>query len=326
MTWKCAVVNIPFGGGKGGVTCDPKHMSMTELERLTRRYASAILPLIGPAQDIPAPDVYTNSQIMAWIMDTYSMNKGYPVTGVVTGKPISLGGSLGRNEATGRGVFYTTRSSCENLGIPLKGARAVVQGFGNAGSIAAALMHEAGARVVAVSDTRGCIFHPKGLDIPAVVSFKNRTGSVAGFPAAEKITPAELLSLDCEVLIPAALENSITGENAHTIHARIVSEAANGPVTPEADRIFDEKGIFLIPDILCNAGGVTVSYFEWVQDENHLFWDENDVNAKLEKSMTRSFNDVFKIHTERKVNMRLAANMLGVGRVAEACRVRGLYP
>jgi len=326
MTWKCAVVNIPYGGGKGGVTCDPKALSLGELERLTRRYASAILPIIGPEKDIPAPDVYTTPQIMAWIMDTYSMMKGYPVTGVVTGKPISLGGSLGRNEATGRGVFYTTRSSCQNLGIPFLGARTVVQGFGNAGSIAAGLMHEAGAKVIAVSDTKGCIFHPKGLDIPAVVAFKSRTGSVVGFPAAEKITPEELLSLDCEVLIPAALENAITEDNAHTIHARIVSEAANGPVTPEADRVFDQKGIFLIPDILCNAGGVTVSYFEWVQDENHLFWDENDVNAKLEKIMTRSFNDVFKIHVDHKVNMRLAANMLGVGRVAEACRVRGLYP
>ncbi|MBZ5625527.1 MAG: Glu/Leu/Phe/Val dehydrogenase [Acidobacteriia bacterium] len=326
MTWKCAVVNIPYGGGKGGITCNPKEMSMGELERMTRRYASAILPIIGPEKDIPAPDVYTTPQIMAWIMDTYSMMKGYPVTGVVTGKPISLGGSLGRNEATGRGVFYTIRSSCQNLGIPFQGARTVVQGFGNAGSIAATLMHEAGAKVIAVSDTRGCIFNPRGLDVLAVVEFKKRTGSVTGFPGAEKITADELLALDCEVLIPAALENAITVDNAHTIRARIVAEAANGPVTPDADRIFDEKCVFLIPDILCNAGGVTVSYFEWVQDENHLFWDENDVNAKLEKIMVRSFNDVFKIHVERKVNMRLAANMVGVGRVAEACRVRGLYP
>ena len=326
MTWKCAVVNIPYGGGKGGVTCNPKAMSMGEVERLTRRYASAILPMIGPEKDIPAPDVYTTPQIMAWIMDTYSMHLGYPVTGVVTGKPIDLGGSLGRNEATGRGVFYTTRSSLAHLNIPMKDARVAVQGFGNAGSIAAILMHEAGARVIAVSDTRGCIFNPKGLDIPAVVQFKGRTGSVVGFPGAEMIAPAELIGLECEVLIPAALENAITLENAQTVRARIVSEAANGPVTPEADRIFDQKGIFLIPDILCNAGGVTVSYFEWVQDENHLFWDENDVNAKLEKIMTRSFQDVLKIHVDRKVNMRLAANMLGVGRVAEACRVRGLYP
>jgi len=326
MTWKCAVVNIPYGGGKGGITCNPKDMSAGELERMTRRYASAILPIIGPEKDIPAPDVYTTPQIMAWIMDTYSMMKGYPVTGVVTGKPISLGGSLGRNEATGRGVFYTIRSSCEKLGVPLVGARTVVQGFGNAGSVAANLMFEAGAKVIAVSDTKGGIFNAKGLDIPAVVAFKNRTGTVAGFPGAEKISDAELLAMECEVLIPAALENAITAANAGDVRARIVAEAANGPVTPEADRIFDQNCIFLIPDILCNAGGVTVSYFEWVQDENHLFWDENDVNAKLEKIMARSFNDVFEIHVSRHVNMRLAANMLGVGRVAEACRVRGLYP
>lgn len=326
MTWKCAVVNIPFGGGKGGVTCNPKGMSPGELERLSRRYASSILPLIGPEKDIPAPDVYTTPQIMAWIMDTYSMNKGYPVHGVVTGKPVSLGGSLGRNEATGRGVFYTTLSSCEHLGIPVKGMRVVVQGFGNAGSIAAQLLHEAGAKVIAVSDTSGCIFNASGLEIPAVIAYKNHTGSVIDFPGSEKVTPAELLALHCEVLVPAALENAITAENAASVHARIVSEAANGPVTPEADIILDQKGVFLIPDILCNAGGVTVSYFEWVQDENHLFWDEQDVNARLEKVMKKSFSDVLKIHLDRKVNMRLAANMLGVGRVAEACKVRGLYP
>jgi glutamate dehydrogenase/leucine dehydrogenase len=326
MTWKCAVVNIPYGGGKGGVTCNPKSMSMGELERLSRRYASSILPLIGPEKDIPAPDVYTTPQIMAWIMDTYSMNKGYPVHGVVTGKPICLGGSLGRNEATGRGVFYTTLSSCAHLNIPVQGARVAVQGFGNAGSIAAVLFHNAGARVVAVSDTKGCIYNPKGLDIPAVIAFKDRTGSVIHFPESQPITAEELLAMECEILIPAALENAITEANAHTIHARIVAEAANGPVTPEADRIFDRNGVFLIPDILCNAGGVTVSYFEWVQDENHLFWDENDVNVRLEKVMRRSFDDVLKIHLDRKVNMRLAANMLGVERVADACRIRGLYP
>jgi glutamate dehydrogenase/leucine dehydrogenase len=326
MTWKCAVVNIPFGGGKGGVTCNPKALSLGELERLSRRYASSILPIIGPEKDIPAPDVYTTPQIMAWIMDTYSMNKGYPVHGVVTGKPISLGGSLGRNEATGRGVFYTTGSSCEHLGIPLKGARVVVQGFGNAGSIAANLFHSAGGKVLAVSDTRGCIYNAKGLDVPAVMAFKERTGTVVGFPGAELIKPEQLLALECEILVPAALENAITGENAHTIHARIVAEAANGPVTPEADRVLVKNGVFLIPDILCNAGGVTVSYFEWVQDENHLFWDENDVNARLEKVMKRAFNDVLKIHLDRKADMRLAANMVGVGRVAETSRVRGLYP
>ncbi len=326
MTWKCAVVNIPYGGGKGGVTCNPKTMSLGELERLTRRYATSILPLIGPEKDIPAPDVYTTPQIMAWIMDTYSMNKGYPVHGVVTGKPISLGGSLGRNEATGRGVFYTVLSACDHLSIPVKGARVVVQGFGNAGSVAAHLLDSASAVVIAASDSRTAIYNRHGLDIPKLIMHKERTGSLAGFPGAETIAAEELLSLDCEILVPAALENAITEANAHTIHARIVAEAANGPVTPEADRIFDQKGIFLIPDILCNAGGVTVSYFEWVQDENHLFWDENDVNLKLEKIMRRSFNDVLKIHLDRKVNMRLAANMLGVSRVAEACRIRGLYP
>src|ERR1035437_2307064 len=326
MTWKCAVVNIPFGGAKGGVTCDPKHMSHGELERMTRRYTSAILPLIGPERDIPAPDVYTNSQTMAWIMDTFSMTKGYPVPGVVTGKPICLGGSLGRNEATGRGVFYTVLSSCEQLGIPVKEARVVLQGFGNAGSIAAYLLDGAQAVVIGASDSRTAIYNRHGLDIPKLITHKEHTGSLKGFPAAEEITPQELLSLECEILIPAALENTITEENAHTIRTRIVAEAANGPVTPKADQILDQKGVFLIPDILCNAGGVTVSYFEWVEDEQHLFWDDQDVNAKLEKVMTRSFADVLRIHTDKKVDMRLAANMLGVSRVAEASRVRGLYP
>jgi glutamate dehydrogenase/leucine dehydrogenase len=326
MTWKCAVVNIPFGGGKGGVTCNPKAMSLTELEHLSRRYASAILPLIGPEKDIPAPDVYTTPQIMAWIMDTYSMNVGYPVHGVVTGKPISLGGSLGRNEATGRGVFYTTECACEHLNIPMKGARVVVQGFGNAGSIAAHLMDSASAVVIGASDSRVAVYNRHGLDIPKLIMHKERTGSLKGFPGAEEITPEELLALECEILVPAALENTITGDNAHTIRAKIISEAANGPVTPEADRILDDKGAFLIPDILCNAGGVTVSYFEWVQDEAHLFWDEQDVNNKLEKIMKRSFASVLKIKLEKKASMRLAANMLGVSRVAEACRIRGLYP
>jgi glutamate dehydrogenase/leucine dehydrogenase len=326
MTWKCAVVNIPFGGGKGGVTCNPKAMSMGELERLTRRYASAILPLIGPEQDIPAPDVYTTPQIMAWIMDTYSMTKGYPVPGVVTGKPISLGGSLGRNEATGRGVYYTTLSTCEALGISVKGARVVVQGFGNAGSVAAHLLDSAQARVIGVSDSRACVFSRHGLDIPKLMMHKESTGSVAGFNGSESIRPDELLALECEILIPAALESVIHGDNAATIHAKIVAEAANGPVTPEADTVLDGKGAFIIPDILCNAGGVTVSYFEWVQDEQHLFWDAQDVYNRLERVMKTSFNEVYRLHVDRKVNMRMAANMLGVGRVAEAVKLRGLYP
>jgi len=326
MTWKCAVVNIPFGGGKGGVTCNPKALSLGELERLTRRYASAILPLIGPEKDIPAPDVYTTPQIMAWIMDTYSMNMGYPVPGVVTGKPISLGGSLGRNEATGRGVYYTVVSSCEHLGIPVKGARVAVQGFGNAGSVAAHLLDSEQAMVIAASDSTVAIYSRNGLDIPKLIMHKERTGSLRGFPNAEEITPEELLAMDCEILIPAALESVITAENAHQIRTRIIAEAANGPVTPEADRILEQRGVFLIPDILCNAGGVTVSYFEWVQDENHLFWDEQDVNLKLEKVMTRAFRDVMKIQSDHKASMRLAANMMGIGRVAEAVKIRGLYP
>jgi glutamate dehydrogenase/leucine dehydrogenase len=326
MTWKCAVVNIPFGGGKGGVTCNPKEMSQVELEHLTRRYASAILPLIGPAQDIPAPDVYTNSQVMAWIMDTYSMTKGYPIPGVVTGKPIALGGSLGRNEATGRGVFNTLQSACEHLHIPMKGARVVVQGFGNAGSIAAQLLHANEACVIAASDSKGCVYNPKGLDIPALIAYKEKTGGVIKFPGSEPITPEQLLAMPCEILVPAALENAVQAENAEALHTKIVAEAANGPLTPEADRILEAKGVFIIPDILCNAGGVTVSYFEWVQDEQHLFWEAQDVYNRLERVMKTSFNDVLKIHLTHKVGMRTAANMLGIGRVAEATVLRGLYP
>jgi glutamate dehydrogenase/leucine dehydrogenase len=326
MTWKCAVVNIPFGGGKGGVTCDPKAMSQIELEHLTRRYASAILPLIGPAQDIPAPDVYTNSQVMAWIMDTYSMTKGYPIPGVVTGKPIALGGSLGRNEATGRGVFNTLQSACEHLHIPMKGARVAVQGFGNAGSIAAQLLHANEANVIAASDSKGCVYNAKGLDVPALIAYKEKTGGVIAFPGSEPVTPEQLLAMPCEILVPAALENAVQGENAETLHTKIVAEAANGPLTPEADRILEAKGVFIIPDILCNAGGVTVSYFEWVQDEQHLFWEAQDVYNRLERVMKTSFNDVLKIHLTHKVGMRTAANMLGIGRVAEATTLRGLYP
>jgi glutamate dehydrogenase/leucine dehydrogenase len=326
MTWKCAVVNIPFGGGKGGVTCNPKEMSPGEIERLSRRYASAILPLIGPATDIPAPDVYTNPQIMAWIMDTYSMTKGYPIPGVVTGKPISLGGSLGRNEATGRGVFYTVLSACEHLRIPMKAASVVVQGFGNAGSIAAHLLDSHQAYVIAASDSRGAVYNRNGLDIPKLIMYKEKTGTVVGFPGSEPLSPAELLSLPCDILIPAALENAIRADNAGSVRAKIIAEAANGPLTPEADRILTAKGVFIIPDILCNAGGVTVSYFEWVQDEQHLFWDAQDIYNRLEKVMKTSFAEVLKIHTERHQPMRVAANMLGIGRVAEATRLRGLYP
>jgi glutamate dehydrogenase/leucine dehydrogenase len=326
MTWKCAVVNNPFGGGKGGVTCNPKDMSQAELERLTRRCAFSILPLIGPERDIPAPDVYTNAQVMAWIMDTYSMAKGHSVQGVVTGKPISLGGSLGRNEATGRGVFYTVQKVCEHLKIPLKGGRVAVQGFGNAGSIAARLLHGNGARVIAANDSRGSIYNKNGLDIPMLTAHKQRTGQVRGFPDAEEIRPQELLALECDILVPAALENAIDSDNAPEVRAKILAEAANGPVTPGADRILEEKGVFLIPDILCNAGGVTVSYFEWVQNEQHLFWAAQDVYNRLEHVMHAAFAEVLKNKLERKVSMRTAANMLGIGRVAEAVKLRGLFP
>jgi glutamate dehydrogenase/leucine dehydrogenase len=326
MTWKCAVVNIPFGGAKGGVTCDPKHLSQHELERITRRYTSAILPLIGPEQDIPAPDVYTNPQTMAWIMDTYSMTKGYSVPGVVTGKPLSLGGSLGRNEATGRGVFYTIQSACDQLNLPLKGATVVVQGFGNAGSIAAQLLEEAGAIIIAVSDSTGCVYSRKGLNIKELMHLKALTGKVEGFPESEPISAAELLALDCDILVPAALENTIHAGNAPMVHAKIVAEAANGPLTPAADRILESKGTFIIPDILCNAGGVTVSYFEWVQDESHLFWEARDVYNRLERVMNTAFHDVLEIHLTRRLPMRIAANVLGIGRVAEAVKLRGIYP
>ncbi len=326
MTWKCAVVDIPFGGAKGGVACNPKEMSISEIERLTRRYTTAILPIIGPGQDIPAPDVYTNPQIMAWIMDTYSMTRGYLITGVVTGKPIGLGGSAGRSEATGRGVFHTIESACQYLKMSLKGARVVVQGFGNAGSVAAHLLDSAQADVIGVSDSRGAIHNPDGLHIPKLMTHKERTGSVVGFASSEAITPEELLRLDCDILVPAALENTIDAEEANGIRARIVAEAANGPVTPDADAVLNEKGIFVIPDILCNAGGVTVSYFEWVQNEQHLSWDLNEVNTRLECVMRRAFNEVLEARERYRTSMRTAANILAIGRVVEATRLRGLYP
>ena len=326
MTWKCAVVNIPYGGGKGGVTCNPKEMSLGEIERLTRRYTHAILPIIGPGQDIPAPDVYTNPQIMAWIMDTYSMTRGYLVTGVVTGKPVGLGGSLGRNEATGRGVFNTVECAAAHLRIPLKGAKVVVQGFGNAGSVSAHLLDGAQSDVIAVSDSRGAIYNADGLHIPKLMLHKERTGSVVGFPGSEPISTEEMLSLPCDILVPAALENMIHAGNAAGIKARIIAEAANGPLTPEADAILEEKGVFVIPDILCNAGGVTVSYFEWVQNEQHLMWDLQEVNSRLEKVMAKAFSEVLEVKLERRVTMRTAANILAIQRVVEATNLRGLYP
>jgi glutamate dehydrogenase (NAD(P)+) len=326
MTWKCATVNIPFGGGKGGIICDPRKLSKLELERLTRRYAYEISDFIGPDRDIPAPDVYTDSQIMAWIMDTYTMTRGHSSPGVVTGKPIFLGGSLGRHEATARGCVYVTRRACELKGIDPKGATAVIQGFGNAGNIAASLLHESGTRVIAATDSHGGIFAPQGLDIPAVTAHKKKTGSVADFPGARSISHTDALELDCDVLIPAALENQITMTNAHRINAKIIAEAANGPTTPGADQILFKRGMLVVPDILANAGGVTVSYFEWVQDLQELFWEADEVNAKLEKIMSRAFTNVHDSSKEYSVDMRTGAYILAIDRVAKATESRGIWP
>jgi glutamate dehydrogenase (NAD(P)+) len=326
MTWKCAVVGIPFGGGKGGVVVDPKKLSKRELERLTRRFTTEISVLIGPERDIPAPDVNTNSQVMAWMMDTYSMHAGYTIPGVVTGKPVSLGGSEGRNEATARGTVYCIEEACGRIDMRLDGARVVIQGFGNAGSIAAQLIAEKGARVVAVSDSTGGIASKDGLDIGRVIAWKNEHGTVQGAPGTADVSNEELLELDCDILIPAALESQITKRNAANIKARIVAEAANGPTTPAADQILFERKVFLIPDILCNAGGVTVSYFEWVQDLNRDHWAEATVNAKLREIMVRSFNETIGIATREAVDNRTAAYLLAVERVADATAMRGLYP
>jgi glutamate dehydrogenase/leucine dehydrogenase len=326
MTWKSAVVNIPYGGAKGGVQCNPKEMSRDELERMTRRFTYEIAPLIGPDKDIPAPDVYTNAETMAWIMDTYSILKGYSIPGVVTGKPIPLGGSLGRNEATAQGCIYTIQEAVKHLGMDLEKSTVAVQGYGNAGFYSAQIIHKLGAKVVAVSDSKGGIYNDDGLNPGSVSKHKEKTGSVVGYKDADEITNEEILALDCDILIPAALENQITVENAHTVKAKIVAEAANGPTTPSADDILFENGVFVIPDILCNAGGVTVSYFEWVQNIQSLFWTLEEVNDQLAKIMRRSFWDVVSITKKKKVHMRTAAWMVGVGRVAEATRLRGIYP
>ena len=326
MTWKCAVVGIPYGGGKGGVIVDPKKLSMKEVEALTRRFTTEISVLIGPERDIPAPDVNTTPQIMAWMMDTYSMHQGYTVPGIVTGKPISLGGSEGRNEATARGAVFTIVEAARHLGMDLGKATVVVQGFGNAGSIAARLMAAEGSKVLAVSDSTGGIHAPAGLDIDRVIAWKAEHGTVQGFPGAKDVTNAEVLEIECDVLIPAALENQITAANARNIKAKIIGEAANGPTTPEADVILAERGIFLIPDILCNAGGVTVSYFEWVQDLNRDHWSEDVVNAKLREIMVRAFGETLAMSKREGVHMRTAAYLVAVKRVADATKLRGLYP
>ena len=326
MTWKCAVVGIPYGGGKGGVIVDPKKLSRRELENLSRRFFTEIEVLIGPEKDIPAPDVNTTPQVMAWFMDTYSMHVGYTVPGVVTGKPISLGGSEGRNEATARGTVFCVLEAARHLKLDIKTSTVVVQGFGNAGSIAAQLMSAEGAKVLAVSDSTGGIHSPAGLDINRVVAWKAEHGTVVGFPGAKAVSNAEILEIECDVLIPAALENQITAANAERIHAKIVAEAANGPTTPEADEILFRRGIFLIPDILCNAGGVTVSYFEWVQDLNRDHWSEKVVNEKLHEIMVKAFGETLTISLREGVHMRLAAYLLAVQRVADATAMRGLYP
>ena len=326
MAWKCAVVGIPYGGAKGGVICDPKNMSPAELERLTRRYATEISIIIGPHGDIPAPDVNTNSQVMAWIMDTYSMHEGFSIPAVVTGKPLSIGGSEGRNDATATGVLFVTRQAAKRIGMPLQGARVSIQGFGNAGSIAARLFHNEGCKIVAVSDTRGGIYNESGLDPALVLRHKQEKGSVTDFPRAQKIGVQDVLEVPCDILIPAATEGVITAKNADRVQARIVSEAANGPTTPEADKILFDKGITVVPDILANAGGVTVSYFEWVQDLQSFFWGVEEITQKLEVIMNRAFAAVAEKADQHSCDMRLAANMLAISRVAEATQVRGIYP
>jgi glutamate dehydrogenase/leucine dehydrogenase len=326
MTWKTATVNIPYGGGKGGVICDPKRMSKPELERMTRRFFSEILPIIGPERDIPAPDMYTDAQTMAWMMDTYSMTVGYSALSVVTGKPVSLGGSLGRNEATARGCLFVTEEACKIKKIPLRGATVAIQGFGNAGAIAARLFAEKKAKIIAVSDSRGGVHSSRGIDPMKALRYKERTGTVVGMPGTSRISNEELLVLKCDILIPAALENCITLENADQIKAKIVAEAANGPTTPHADEVLARKGIFLLPDILANAGGVTVSYFEWAQNLQGYFWEEHEVNARLEKVIKKAFYDVYETSRKYHVHNRTGAYILAVGRVADATMVRGLFP
>lgn len=326
MTWKTATVNIPYGGGKGGVICDPKRMSKSELERMTRRFASEILPIIGPERDIPAPDVYTDAQTMAWIMDTYSMTVGYSALGVVTGKPIPLGGSLGRNEATARGCVYVTEEACKAKKISLRGAAVAIQGFGNAGATAARLFAEKKAKIVAISDSRGGVFNSRGIDPIKALRYKERSGTVVGMPGASRISNDDLLTLKCDILVPAALENVITLHNADQIKAKIVAEAANGPTTPHADEVLHRKSIMVLPDILANAGGVTVSYFEWAQDLQGVFWQEQEVNARLEMVMKKAFGDVYETMRKYHTHMRAAAYVLAVGRVADATLVRGLFP
>ena len=326
MTWKCALAGIPFGGAKGGVVCNPKTMSEGELQRMTRRFTSEIINEIGPEKDIPAPDVGTDGRVMAWIFDTYSMNKGHSVLGVVTGKPLTIGGSLGREEATARGALYCVREAVRKQQLSLQGTTVAVQGFGNVGSYLAKFLAEDGATVIAVSDSSSGLHNPNGIDVQAAIAHKRETGSLAGFRGAEAISNEDLLLLECDVLAPCALEQVITTENAHRVRAKIIVEGANGPVTPAADEILEEKGVLVLPDILANAGGVIVSYFEWVQGLQEYFWKEAEVNAKLNDIITRAFNETWALMESRSVSMRLAAYGLAVQRVAEATVTRGIYP
>jgi glutamate dehydrogenase (NAD(P)+) len=325
MTWKCAVAHIPFGGGKGGVICDPTRMSRRELEALTRRYVAEIIDAIGPEKDVPAPDVNTNDQVMAWVMDTYSMHVGHTSTAVVTGKPLELGGSLGRREATGRGVMISTRESAKHLGFDIKGATVAVQGFGNVGSISAQLLAEIGARIVGITDWKGGVYNEKGLDLGQLDAHVKQHKTVAGFPGAASLSNEDLFKLDVDVLIPAALENQITMQNAPDIKARIVVEGANGPTTPDAHKHLHDRGVFVVPDILANSGGVTTSYFEWVQDRHGYFWTEKEVNERLEAKMCEAFNAVLQTSLKYRVDLRTAAYIVAINRVATVTRMRGMY-
>jgi glutamate dehydrogenase (NAD(P)+) len=326
MTWKCSLMGLPFGGAKGGVVCDPKSMSMRELERMTRRYTSEIINEIGPEKDIPAPDVGTNAQTMAWIFDTYSMNKGHSVLGVVTGKPLTIGGSLGREEATARGATFCLASALEKRGGSMQGLRVAVQGFGNVGAYFAKFIAEQGATVVAISDSTGGIYNPNGVDVAAAFAHKRSGGSISELKGGEHITNEELIALDCDVFAPCALEQVVTEENAAQVKARVIVEGANGPLTPAADEILEANGVLILPDVLANAGGVVVSYFEWVQGLQEYFWKEDEINARLNSIITRAFDETWATYEERKTTMRMAAYGLAVQRVAEATVTRGLYP
>ncbi len=325
MTWKCAVVGIPFGGAKGGVRCDPRKMSRGELERLVRRYTASIMDILGPERDVPAPDMGTDEQAMAWVMDTYSMHVRHTVTAVVTGKPVALGGSKGRRESTGRGVTLMAREALKVLGMEREGCRVAIQGAGNVGSVAASLFHEQGYRVVAISDVSGGIHDPEGLDVPSLLAHLQQRRTLEGYGGGDRIDNAALLTCECDLLVPAATENQITSANAERIRARVVLEGANGPTTAEADAILDRKGTFVVPDILCNAGGVTVSYFEWVQDRMGYFWEESVVNERMERILVNSFHDVRGSAEKHHASMRLGAYILAIARVAETTKLRGLY-